>query len=373
MSIPRINNFVILAVWLGLFLQVILSIGTEATAAEETPAAADTLVEKPSLPYLTLMLVRDPVVHQELKLDSKQVALVQAAVAKVDHSFWLLRDVPVAQCQEKLDQNLKTLREGVAASLTAEQQKRLDEIILQARGLKSLAAPDVAQKLQLSESQLAKIRAVISSPQDATNSKKRAPTASKNAPAKASHDEQYKKVLDVLSAKQAAQLTKLVGKPADLSKVRRIGGMAPELRGVTAWMNSNPLTLKSQQGKVVAVHFWTFGCINCTRNLPHYQGWYEKFPKDELTIIGLHTPEIEGEKVVDNVREHVTKRGIRYPIAVDGASENWKAWGNSMWPSVYLIDKQGQIRYWYYGELNWEGAKGEEFMRQKIAELLAEE
>lgn len=44
-----------------------------------------------------------------------------------------------------------------------------------------------------------------------------------------------------------------------------------------------------------------------------------------------------------------------------------------MWPSVYLIDKRGRVRNWWYGELNWKGATGEEFLRKRIEELLAEE
>ena len=115
-----------------------------------------------------------------------------------------------------------------------------------------------------------------------------------------------------------------------------------------------------------------FGCINCVRNLPHYQSWYDKFSKTDLTILGIHTPETESERSLDNLKANVKERGIQYPVVFDAPSETWKAWGNNMWPSVYLIDKRGQVRYWWYGELNWEGAKGEEFMRQKIAELIAE-
>ena len=43
-----------------------------------------------------------------------------------------------------------------------------------------------------------------------------------------------------------------------------------------------------------------------------------------------------------------------------------------MWPSVYLIDKQGYVRSWWYGELNWKGSEGEKLLRQRIEELLAE-
>ena len=63
---------------------------------------------------------------------------------------------------------------------------------------------------------------------------------------------------------------------------------------------------------------------------------------------------------------------FKFPVVIDNSSENWNSWGNSMWPSVYLIDKQGKIRYWWYGELNWQGAQGDKIMRRRIEELLAE-
>ena len=57
---------------------------------------------------------------------------------------------------------------------------------------------------------------------------------------------------------------------------------------------------------------------------------------------------------------------------MDNGRHNWNAWANRMWPSVYLIDKNGNVRYWWYGELNWKGAGRQKFMAQKIEELLAE-
>jgi hypothetical protein len=91
-----------------------------------------------------------------------------------------------------------------------------------------------------------------------------------------------------------------------------------------------------------------------------------------LTIIGVHTPETEGEKVLENIRRKAKDSGLNFPIAVDSQLKNWNAWSNTIWPAVYLIDKKGNVRYWWYGELNWEGAEGEKFMREKIVELLAE-
>jgi hypothetical protein len=86
----------------------------------------------------------------------------------------------------------------------------------------------------------------------------------------------------------------------------------------------------------------------------------------------VHTPETEGEKVVEAIRKKARESGLDFPIAVDGEHRNWDAWSNSIWPAVYLIDRRGFVRYWWYGELNWAGAEGEKYLRRRIAELIAE-
>jgi hypothetical protein len=72
------------------------------------------------------------------------------------------------------------------------------------------------------------------------------------------------------------------------------------------------------------------------------------------------------------VRKKVADNGMEYPVVVDNQAKNWQAWGNRYWPSVYLIDKKGDVRYRWDGELNWKDVKGEEVMRKKIEELMAE-
>ena len=63
---------------------------------------------------------------------------------------------------------------------------------------------------------------------------------------------------------------------------------------------------------------------------------------------------------------------MKYPIAVDRDAKTWKAWENQSWPSVYLIDKKGFVRYRWDGELNWGDIPSEQMMRRRIEKLLAE-
>jgi peroxiredoxin len=145
-----------------------------------------------------------------------------------------------------------------------------------------------------------------------------------------------------------------------------------EARPAEEWINSKPLKLSELRGQVVVLHFWTFGCINCQHNFPALKAWQNKFSEKGVTIIGVHTPELPRERNIDNVRRSVEENGLKYAIVFDKDAKIWKAWENRWWPSTYLIDKQGFVRYRWDGEFNWKNAKGEALMRKKIQQLLAE-
>ncbi len=147
---------------------------------------------------------------------------------------------------------------------------------------------------------------------------------------------------------------------------------APEFQGVTQWVNSDPLTMSALRGKVVLVHFWTNGCYNCVNNYPHYKAWQQRFAGKDVVIVGVHTPETPGERSVDRIMAQAAKHGLKFPIAVDNDSSNWKAWNNRCWPTVYVVDRRGVVRYGWEGELNYKGAAGEETVRKLVDALLDE-
>jgi peroxiredoxin len=151
---------------------------------------------------------------------------------------------------------------------------------------------------------------------------------------------------------------------------QQIDRKAPEPTQIDHWINSDGLKLADQKGKVIVLQFWTFGCINCQHNLPYYDKWQADFAKQDVQIIGVHTPETSFEAEPKNVAAQVTKLKIKYPVAIDTDGATWKAYENHYWPSIYLIDKQGQIRYRWDGELEYKDAGGDKLMRAKIKELL---
>jgi thiol-disulfide isomerase/thioredoxin len=125
---------------------------------------------------------------------------------------------------------------------------------------------------------------------------------------------------------------------------------APEFAKITGYINTEPINLKNLKGKVVLVDFWTYSCINCIRTIPYLVDWNEKYADKGLVIVGIHSPEFEFEKNIDNVKAAVQKYGIKYPVLQDNDKGTWDAYQNRYWPRKYLIDNEGYIRYDHIGE-----------------------
>jgi thiol-disulfide isomerase/thioredoxin len=124
----------------------------------------------------------------------------------------------------------------------------------------------------------------------------------------------------------------------------------PEFAGATAWLNSEPLTTADLRGKVVAVDFWTYTCINWLRTLPYLRAWAKTYADKGLVVTGVHTPEFGVEHDLDNVRRAARDMHIDYPIVVDNDYAIWEAFANQYWPALYVADAEGRIRHHHFGE-----------------------
>ena len=146
----------------------------------------------------------------------------------------------------------------------------------------------------------------------------------------------------------------------------KIGNIGADIRGIVAWINTEPLTLEELRGKVMLVDFWTYTCINCIRTMPFLKQWYSKYQDDGLVIVGVHSPEFDFEKDLDNVVNATKDYSITWPVALDNNFITWRGYSNRFWSAKYLIDKDGMVRYTHFGE----GQYGE--TEKKIRELLVE-
>jgi cytochrome c biogenesis protein CcdA/thiol-disulfide isomerase/thioredoxin len=146
-------------------------------------------------------------------------------------------------------------------------------------------------------------------------------------------------------------------------------GRAPEFTGIQRWFNTpggRPLSLTGLRGRVVLVDFWTYTCINCIRTLPYLEAWQRSYHRDGLTVVGVHTPEFPFEKEASNVERAIGEDGLTYPVAQDNDYATWTAYGNQYWPTKYLIDARGRVRFVHFGEGAYEETE------RGIRSLLAE-
>ena len=136
-------------------------------------------------------------------------------------------------------------------------------------------------------------------------------------------------------------------------------GHLPTFDGANAWLNTAPLTPADLSGKVVAVDFWTYTCINWLRTLPYLRAWHDVYHAHGLVMIGVHTPEFGVEHDVEGVRRAARDMDVRYPIAIDNDYAVWNAFGNQYWPALYIADAKGRIRHHAFGEGGYERAEHE--------------
>ena len=142
---------------------------------------------------------------------------------------------------------------------------------------------------------------------------------------------------------------------------------APEISN-GLWINSEPLTLKSLHGRVVLIEFWTFACYNCRNTLPSLKKWDAQYRDKGLTIIGIHTPELDFERDIDQLRREVAGLGIKYPVVTDQDYSTWKAYGVEAWPTLFVLDKLGRVRWTHVGEGYYD--ETEQVIKDLLAEVL---
>ncbi|HVN26781.1 MAG TPA: redoxin domain-containing protein [Candidatus Paceibacterota bacterium] len=172
--------------------------------------------------------------------------------------------------------------------------------------------------------------------------------------------------------------------PSSLSAAQAIAAIAAadekagdkpaiEIADPTGFVNaSSSFRLKDLVGKkVILLDFWTYSCINCIRTLPYLTSWYAKYKDQGLVVVGIHTPEFDFEKDINNVQAATKQYGITYPVVLDSDYGTWSAYGNLYWPHEYLIDIAGYIVHDHVGEGSYDETEGiiQQLLRERATAL----
>jgi len=120
------------------------------------------------------------------------------------------------------------------------------------------------------------------------------------------------------------------------------------------WLNSlEPIHIKDQVKSILLIDIFDYTCINCLRTLPYLRAWQARYEAFGFKLFGIHTPEFTFAHDPDLVKTGLARLGIHWPVILDNDQSLWTAYANRYWPSIYLIDTQGKIRYRHVGEGNY--------------------
>ncbi len=353
----------------------VLCIGRAVFGSEPAIEYAQLPPELVAVPQNLLNLVHTEEVQAELQFSPDQLAEWEASLQEIDARWWPSRILPAAQ-QRKIVAELEQKMIGeVQRILGLEAVKRLRQIELLSQSSRILVRPEIATFLGLDSKQSKKLEELF-----AENDKLAADIASMNAKDRAektqslvaARQSESKKAIAIVNSAQFGRLRNVFGKPFETAKLERIYSLAPELIDSKQWTNDAQPTLESLRGQVVLVHFYAFQCHNCVANFDHYKRWDETLKAKGVHVVGIQTPETSAEKDPERVRTAAAKEGFQFPVLIDVDNKNWNAWGNTMWPTIYVIDKKGYIRFWWQGELNWQGASIDKTIETVIDKLLSE-
>lgn len=138
----------------------------------------------------------------------------------------------------------------------------------------------------------------------------------------------------------------------------------PEFPRDMEWLNTKPLKLKDLKGKFVILDFWTYCCINCIHILPELKKLEHTFP-NELVVIGVHSAKFDTEKDTDNIRDAILRYEIEHPVVNDPEHGIWQMLGVSSWPTILMIDPEGNLVWGTSGEFKAEDV--EKVLKRGIA------
>jgi hypothetical protein len=128
---------------------------------------------------------------------------------------------------------------------------------------------------------------------------------------------------------------------------------APELFG-NYWLNSEPAMLRDLRGRVVLVDFWDYTSLSSLRTQHYIRGWFKRYQEFDLAVVGVHTPQFSFGKNPENVEQAIQRFAVDYPVVMDNDAIIWTAYSNRIWPTRYLVDRDGFLRFSHSGEGGFE-------------------
>lgn len=138
-----------------------------------------------------------------------------------------------------------------------------------------------------------------------------------------------------------------------------------------AWIQTLPVTFAQWRGSPIAVAIWSASCPACRRTAVWWNNIYELYAPRGVHFLAVHTPEEKADHDPRRVERVAYELGLGWPIVLDNRYDFWRSVDNRAWPTLYLADRLGQLRYRCVG-LIVPGSDEAQRMQRWIEELIAE-
>ena len=126
---------------------------------------------------------------------------------------------------------------------------------------------------------------------------------------------------------------------------------APEFPQNFDWLNTDSiLSLSKLRGHVVVLDFWTYCCINCMHTLPTLARLEKAYFGKPVVFIGVHSGKFFTEQEAKNVQSAILRYEISHPVVVDRQMQIWQGFGVQAWPTIIILDPNGNVVYHQSGE-----------------------
>lgn len=109
------------------------------------------------------------------------------------------------------------------------------------------------------------------------------------------------------------------------------------------WLNAAPSTLTDHRGRPVVLAFVNAASVWCTQRLAELAQWQARNP-GKLQLIVIQVPRFDFERDPQQALKLLRRQGVTAPVLLDAQWETWQRFGIDSWPTLVLIDAQGEER-----------------------------
>ncbi len=124
----------------------------------------------------------------------------------------------------------------------------------------------------------------------------------------------------------------------------QVEGPAPDF--TLKSLGGGNLKLSEHRGEVVMINFWASWCGPCRQEMPILEALYSQYKDLGFTILGVNV-----EEDAEAPRRLLQSIPVSFPILLDADNRVSELYRVVAMPSTYLIDRDGNLRYFHAGYL----------------------